>query len=262
MSDSHSDEPLEVLPSPSHRSRSSSAARSSTCPLCNLSVRDDYALWHHINLEHISRRCFPSLDFVRLHGRRVCSSCGFAYARRWNFCRRSQGSGLPRCGAAMIDPGTSAWFHVTPDTSDASCNTGSSIPEAVNQDTRCSSHHYGTDVVFQALKLAETLPSDSTNETVLFQALMNEIITLPVTTVVHIPRSVRPLLAQVLSSELSHARLHGIWGFARFHLFAKAVLRCPPRGGRKKRLVVKSILLTRLKRWQEGILLDCGKKQE
>ena len=155
----------------------------------------------------------------------------------------------------MIDPGTSAWFHVTPDTSDASCNTGSSIPEAVNQDTRCSSHHYGTDVVFQALKLAETLPSDSTNETVLFQALMNEIITLPVTTVVHIPRSVRPLLAQVLSSELSHARLHGIWGFARFHLFAKAVLRCPPRGGRKKRLVVKSILLTRLKRWQEGDLI-------
>ena len=50
MSDSHSDEPLEVLPSPSHRSRSSSAARSSTCPLCNLSVRDDYALWQHINL--------------------------------------------------------------------------------------------------------------------------------------------------------------------------------------------------------------------
>ena len=103
--------------------------------------------------------------------------------------------------------------------------------------------------------LAETLACDSTNETVLFQALMNEIITLPVTTVVHIPRSVRPLLAQVLSSELSHACLHGIWGFARFHLFAKAVLRCSPRGGRKKRLVVKSILLTRLKRWQEGDLI-------
>ena len=85
---------------------------------------------------------------------------------------------------------------------------------------------------------------------------MDEIITLPVSTIVHIPKKVRPLLAQVFSSEFRHARFDGLWGFARLFLLAKAVLRSPPRGGRKKRFVVASLIQTRLRRWLDGDIIS------
>ena len=75
---------------------------------------------------------------------------------------------------------------------------------------------------------------------------MNEIISLPVNTVMHIPRSVRPELAEGFAAELKHASEDGLWGLARFFLFSKAVLRCPPRGGKTKRVIVKTILLSRI----------------
>ena len=53
MTDSTSDELLGVLLSFSHRSCSSSVTHSSTCPLCNLSVQDEYALWQHVCTESI-----------------------------------------------------------------------------------------------------------------------------------------------------------------------------------------------------------------
>ena len=83
---------------------------------------------------------------------------------------------------------------------------------------------------------------------------MNEIMTLHVDTVSHIPRSVRPLLAQILTVELRHACSDGLWRFSRFFLFAKAVLHLPHRGGRKKRLVIHSLLTSCLHHWQEGAL--------
>ena len=68
-----------------------------------------------------------------------------------------------------------------------------------------------------------------------FQAIMEEIATLPVGTVTHVPRAVCSTLAVVLSDYLRAARVEGIWGFVRLSMLAKAVLRSPPRGGRRKR---------------------------
>ena len=47
-----------------------------------------------------------------------------------------------------------------------------------------------------------------------FQAIMEEIATLPVGTVTHVPRAVRSMLAVVLSDCLRAARVEGIWGLS------------------------------------------------
>ena len=83
---------------------------------------------------------------------------------------------------------------------------------------------------------------------------MDEIFTLPVSTISHVPHKVRPLLVQVITTELQHARLDGLWGFTRLFLFPKAVLRPPPRGGRKKRYAVDALIVSRIRRWQDGDL--------
>ena len=83
---------------------------------------------------------------------------------------------------------------------------------------------------------------------------MHDIITLPVSTISHVPRKVRPLLAQVISTELRHARVNGLWGFTRLSLLPKAVLRPPPSCGKKKRYVIDALISSRLRRWQDGNL--------
>ena len=50
---------------------------------------------------------------------------------------------------------------------------------------------------------------------------------------------------------MPHTVVYGAM-LARLHMFPKAVLRCPPRGGRKKRVAVKSLLLSRLEPWTSG----------
>ena len=90
---------------------------------------------------------------------------------------------------------------------------------------------------------------------------MSEIATLPVNTILHVPASVRPLLAQVLADEFNNCNSkNGIWGFTRLFMFAKAFLHSSPRGGRSKRCAAKTILNTRLLCWKEGDL--CGLWQE
>ena len=49
--------------------------------------------------------------------------------------------------------------------------------------------------------------------------------------------------------------IHGIWGFERFSMLAKCVPRCPPREKSKKRVVISSLLWSRLQRWQQGDLV-------
>ena len=44
-------------------------------------------------------------------------------------------------------------------------------------------------------------------------------------------------------------------GFARLQMFPKAVLRCPPHAGKKKRYVMKALLHSRLERWLAGDLV-------
>ena len=233
------------------------SCESHVCPICLSQRRDEYALWQHIYLEHISSHSFPPLQFLKKFDRRLCSTCGFSYARRWRFCRRSQGPGRSRCGGAMIDPGNCRWLN---DISDVPCTSASISAESndslVEEDGCFSDVPVFDDPVMEAINSATRLSCPSHLETFLFDALMEEISHLHVKSVGHIPRSVRPLLGNILSVELRHATKNGLWGFARLQMFAKAVLRCPPRGGKKKRYVIKALLKDRLERWQSGDLVS------
>ena len=61
------------------------------------------------------------------------------------------------------------------------------------------------DVVLEAVRCATNLSCLDLPETMLFNALMDEVSSISVKTVGHIPRSVRPLLGHVLSTEFKHA---------------------------------------------------------
>ena len=125
--------------------------------------------------------------------------------------------------------------------------TGESAPGASSGSSSCpftdQMSHF-EDPVLEAIKAACSLTCPVYLEAVLFESLMQEVSLLQVKTTCHIPRSVRPVLAEVLATEFRNATYHGLWGYARLHMFPKAVLRCPPRRGRKKRVVVKSLLLS------------------
>ena len=80
--------------------------------------------------------------------------------------------------------------------------------------------------------------------------VMNYVMTCPVSTVVHIPRSVRPLPARILSTEFRNA-ISSVWGFMRLFLFAKLALRMPPLRQRRRCFIFASILLDRLHLWSQ-----------
>ena len=90
-------------------------------------------------------------------------------------------------------------------------------------------------------------PSD---ELPVLNTLLLQVMISYVPMVQHIPRSVRPLLAQVLTSEL-HAACSSTWGLVRLLLFAKAVLRLPSNGRQNHRSAVHTVLSARLRTWQE-----------
>ena len=72
-----------------------------------------------------------------------------------------------------------------------------------------------------------------------------------VITIAHVPRSVCPLLARVLSVEL-HKACSSVWGFIHLAMFAKAVMHSPPTGQNKRRhFVMSSVLLDRLHLWSQ-----------
>jgi len=261
--------PLDCPPAPAP-GRAPPAARS-ICPVCNAAPRDEVALWRHINQDHISRRVFPSADFLACHGRRLCSepTCSFAYSVHWPTCQRSLGAGRGRCTGLMIDP--------TPVIAARQLRLIASSPQDAGQREHCVLQPAGppTDppsrppspppappvrlpgpqadlamaaVAAAAQRFSVTTPDDERA----FQAIMEEVVLLPVGTVVHVPRAARPLLSEALTGCLREARTGGLWGFVRLMLLAKAVLRSPPRGGRRKRHVVKATIIGRLRRWQDG----------
>ena len=68
----------------------------------------------------------------------------------------------------------------------------------------------------------------------------------PISTILHVPRSVRPLLAETLVTELRRACSHNVWGTV--HL-PKAILHSPPVSVKKKRVVMATLISQRLKPW-------------
>ena len=73
----------------------------------------------------------------------------------------------------------------------------------------------------------------------------------PFNAIAHVSRSVRPLLASVLSVELRKA-CSSVWAFVRLTMFAKAVLRIPATNSQRRRCVMSSILLDRLHIWNQS----------
>ena len=105
-----------------------------------------------------------------------------------------------------------------------------------------------TVVLSAATSLGFCIPPGLTEHQA-FTAIMEEIIVSPISTISHIPRSVRPLLAETLTSELRLACSGNVWGAVLLQLFAKTVLRAPPTNARKWHLVVASLISNRLRRW-------------
>ena len=204
---------------------------SAVCPICDYNSRNVRALWQHINAVHISRKTFPDVDFLSSHARRVCCLCGFAYDKIWNLCRRSTGSGRSRCCGKMEDPHLSPWLHHPSGTSQASDVTHEvSSARAVSDEVLpvpeidCSSTSHDVtdftsndgDLVLKGMRAAADLRIGTTinDEEAVFRAVMNEVVSLQVQTVAHVPKSVRPLLAEILAGELQHACFSGICFFS------------------------------------------------
>ena len=85
------------------------------------------------------------------------------------------------------------------------------------------------DLALEGVKAASQLACPTcVSEPDVFQAIMEEIATLQLGYLCLSYSCVRPLLSDVLSSELQQAINCNLWGFVRLSLFAKAVLRTPP----------------------------------
>ena len=244
----------------SYPSQRCSSQEVKKCPLCAVVSKNTGSLFQHINSCHITYRQFPDTNFLESYNRRLCSDCWFAYEKRFRRCRRSLGSGISRCRGEMVAPMLSPWLR---DGTSHRCTSESATDGAEAADgTEVASEIQSpcvekviTDIVLEGIEAATTLGKPHGDEEETLSSVRREIATLPVNTIMHVPASARPLLAQVLADEFNHCNSkNGIWGFTRLFMFAKAVLRFPPRGGRSKRCAMKTILNTRLLRWKEGDL--------
>ena len=196
---------------------------------CRKSCSSDNTRWQHVNLEHISRRIFPTAASLKEHGRNLCCKCGFAYSSHWKSCRRSQGSGNCRCGSDMVDPDASTWLFTNVGSSNIrvvnhvitmserneplESRKGISLPETSDPSASSTGQNVVVDdLALEGIRAATTLSyhSSDLDESAVFFSAMNEISTLPVHSVLHIPKSIRPLFSQVLAREIKHAFQDGI----------------------------------------------------
>ena len=93
------------------------------------------------------------------------------------------------------------------------------------------------------LALEKVSCSVHSSESEICTAVMSEVACLSINTVLHIPSSIYPMLAHVLSFEFRSVYSFGMWGFAHLHLFAKAVLRSMPCRGKRKSMLPKPYCL-------------------
>ena len=248
------------------RQAPAAVSQPTVCPVCDARFREQPAFWRHLNQEHIARRIFPPAAFLEQHGRRLCGhpTCSYAYSARWQTCPRSLGTGQGRCGGTLLDPSIVITARTIPQSAPARRPPDQPQREAPPTPARDEPDHlpgYAVDPVLSAVAAAACLRARPSQEDEAASAsLMEEIVLLPVGTVSHVPRATRPLLAEALTACFRDTRTAGLWAFARLVMFAKCVLRSPPRGGRKKRHVVKSGIISRLHRWQRNELVELWKE--
>ena len=247
------------------------------CPLCTKQFPSATLLWSHINNVHISRQEFPRLNFFTQYHRLICSSptCRRAYHDRFrgSGCRRLIGGGSEQCRGSLLDPsdvllpahtGSPAMPLPpgTPISNTAPPFQSLPVPSHVCLDNR--------DPLSVGLFAAASLKfpdSPIVTEFQAFSAIMEEIVVSPISTILHVPRSVRPLLAETLATELRRACSYNVWGTVRLHLLPKAILCSPPVSVKRKRVVMATLISQRLKRWSidndvfglwKEALLDCS----
>ena len=184
----------------------SSGAVSTCCLLCS-SSRDVGALWQHSNSNHISRNLFPSITFLKSYNKRSCHDCVFAYSKRFEYCRRSLGSGNSRWHGLMEEPHLSSWLcgsltkNCSPTSDknfDSDVLTNIHISSSNGSDDSClSSCNSDLDLALEGVQAASTftLSCPKYDESSVFIAVMDEISLLSVQTIHHVQQSVRPLLA-------------------------------------------------------------------
>ena len=169
----------------------------------------------------------------------------------------------------MVDPNNSFWLSTTksPVIRDTACEQITERSETRGCHIGCSttnkrsvaidrSFNPSSDIVLNGLSLAARLDYANLIDIPTFDDVMNEVMTPPVFTVVHIPKSVCSLIADVLSGEFRLCVRHSILGMVRLFAFAKSVLRVPHRGGKTRRHVIKSLFLSCIKQWQIGDMVS------
>ncbi len=226
------------------------------CPICLHSSPSINAMWQHINCVHASRSEFPPIQQYHNDNRLICSVCHWAYHKRFirQGCQRQLLDS--RCGNPLVDPMDmpSLTFPVV--------NLDPHSPEALQRDPQRESSSVSPDedmLLHLALQAVETLQFDkdySSFEADSFNALLSKCMTLSTPTVKHVPRSCRPLLAQLLAKEFQHARRANIWGFARVFLFPKLTLSSPPRRKKKRRDIPRAVILNHLTAWKRDRIYD------
>ena len=240
-----------------------------TCPLCfkKFAVSACNVLWRHINIDHISRCCFPPAEFFTLHSRLICSvgACRWASHSlfRHSGCQHKLSTGS-RCRGALVEASTVA------DLLSASQFPDNDVLHEALESSHFSSHvpdvsFTHSEFISIAIEATESLHlSDEyiSYESQLVNCILNSIRNIPAVTVTHIPRIIRPLFSQVLCSVLK-AATQSIWGFVQLALFPKAVLRAPAHHSPSRREVPKSLLKSHLKTWQsQGGIVQLWKEIE
>ena len=237
---------------------SATLADNHLCPLCSKQFPSATLLWSHINNVHISRQEFPKLSFFTQYHRLICSSptCRRAYHDRFHGsgCQRLLGGGSEQCHGSLLDPSDVLPAHtgspVMPPPPGAPISN--TIPPC--QSLTVPSHVCldNGDPSIVGLFAAASLKfpgSPTVTEFQAFTAIMEEIVVSPISTTLHVPRSVRPLLSETLATELRRAYSHNVWGTVRLHLLPKAILRSPSVSVKKKRVVMATLISQRLKSW-------------
>lgn len=160
------------------------------------------AMWQHINCVHASRSVFPPIQQYHTDNRLICSVCHWAYHKRFTKqgCQRQLLDS--RCGNPLVDP------MDMPSLTFSAVNLDPNSPEALQPDPHRESNCMSPDEDMLLHQAVETLQFDkdySSFEADSFNALLSRYMTLSTPTVKHVPRSCRPLLAQLLAKEFQHA---------------------------------------------------------